>query len=73
MTATATGRCMPCRRHRHFRCWARPDQAVPDTCACGCVDADGFTTEDAWLESARRAPAELAEYLRERDTQEVTA
>lgn len=66
MTATP-GRCMPCRRRIHFRCWAR-DQIVPDSCTCGCVDENGLTTEAAWLESARQAPAELAEYLREQDT-----
>ncbi|MGC5012565.1 hypothetical protein ACLQ2R_17515 [Streptosporangium sp. DT93] len=63
--------CMPCRRRTHFRCWARPDQTIPGTCACDCVDADGLTTEAAWLESARRAPAELAEFLREQDTTRV--
>lgn len=57
-------RCEPCQRVWHFLCWARPDALRPDTCVCDCRDADGFTTEAAFLESAQQAPVQLARHLR---------
>lgn len=57
-------RCAPCKHLWHFLCWARRDALCPDACVCDCRDADGFTTEAAFLESARRAPVELARHLR---------
>lgn len=63
LTLVRGKRCDPCKYYLHFLCWARRDATWPDDCGCGCLDEHGLLTQAAWEESARRAPAELAQHL----------
>lgn len=66
-------RCEPCARLWHFLCWGRRGALCPESCVCDCRDADGFTTEAAFLESARRAPEQLARHLRFQQAAQLVA